>query len=122
TWIKRNRPGWYAGADFGSVNWIETVTAGQQEPCSVSAFLGSAMTFTRPGEERRGTNKGHMGYLASYGDRHIVRNTLVRDPWYEFEWKLKGEKNFADDHLSWSFRVGTKQHSNPFVTDTFYVG
>lgn len=122
TWIRRNEPNWYAGADFGSVNWIESVTAGQQEPCSVSAFLGSALNLVRPGEARRGTNKGQMGYLASYGDRHIHDNVLFRDPWYEFEWKLKGEKDFADDHLSWSFRLGTKQHSHPNITDTVYVG
>jgi hypothetical protein len=122
TWVRRNQPGTYDNADLGSANWIESVTAGQQEPAAISAFIGSALNLVRPGEKRRGTNKGHMGYLASYGDRHIHRNELISDPWYEFEWKLKGEKDFTDDHLSWSFRVGTKQHSHPDIADTIYFG
>ncbi|MGH8629753.1 MAG: hypothetical protein ACREU7_03170, partial [Burkholderiales bacterium] len=123
TWVRRNEPGLYEDANLrGDLNWIESATAGLQEPAAVSVFLGSAMNLVRPGEKRKGTNKGHMGYLASVGDRHIVDNLLIDDNWYELEWKLKGEREFADDHLSWRFRLGTQQHSHPEIADTVYVG
>lgn len=124
TWVRRHRPGFYEDAEIDrlNVNWIESLTSGFQEPAAVSAFLGSAVNFVRPGETRRGTNKGMMGYLLSAGTRHIRENVLVPDDWYEFEWKLKGDRQFADDHLSWSFRLGTKQNSNPEIADTVYLG
>jgi hypothetical protein len=121
-WVRRRHPVFYRDATIGSVNWIEAVTAGFQEPAAVSVFLGSAMNFVRPGQPRKGTNKGHIGYLASFGTQHIAHNVLVQEPWYELEWKLKGERHFAGDHLSWSFRLGTKQHSDRDIADTVYVG
>jgi hypothetical protein len=123
TWLRRNHPGGYADGELsGDVNWIESVTAGFREPGALSIFLGSAMNLVREGEERRGTNKAHVGYLLSGGTRHIRDNVLVDDDWYEFEWKIKGERQFKDDRLSWSFRIGTQQHANPEVADQAYVG
>lgn len=123
TWLRRNEPGFYADGEVsGDFNWIESVTAGFREPAAASVFLGSAMNLVREGEERRGTNKGHVGYLLSAGTRHIRNNVLVADDWYELEWKLKGERLFTDDRLTWSFRVGTQQHANPEVTDQVYLG
>jgi len=123
TWLRRNEPGFYDDGEIsGDFNWVESVTAGFREPGAVSVFLGSAMNLVREGEERRGTNKGHVGYLLSGGTRHIRRNVLVSDDWYEFEWKLKGEREFADDHLTWSFRVGTQQHANADIADQVYLG
>jgi hypothetical protein len=123
TWIRRHEPGLYADAQLrGDINLVESASAGFPEPAALSIFLGSAMNLVRPGERRVGTNKGHVGYLASYGDRHIRRNVLIDDDWYELEWKLKGEREFADEHLSWSFRLGTKQHGDPDIADVVYVG
>lgn len=123
TWLRRKEPGLYDDAQLrGDFNWIESATGGFPEPAAVSLFLGSAMNLVRPGERRRGTNKGHVGYLLSAGDRHIRNNLLVDDDWYELEWKLKGEREFEGDRLSWSFRLGTKRHSNDEIADTVYVG
>jgi hypothetical protein len=123
TWLRRNARGFYGDAQLGAdLNWIESVTAGFSEPAALSVFLGSAMNLVRPGERHRGLNKGHVGYLASFGDRHIRDNVLIDDDWYELEWKLKGEREFADDRLSWSFRLGTQQHSHQEIADTAYVG
>ncbi|HUR39542.1 MAG TPA: hypothetical protein VM240_00055 [Verrucomicrobiae bacterium] len=123
TWLKRNQRDFYEDAQLrGDINVIESVTAGFPEPAALSLFLGSAMNLVRPGEQRRGTNKGHVGYLLSVGDRHIRDNVLVDDNWYELEWKLKGERQFHDDALSWSFRFGTHQHSHPEIADVVYLG
>ncbi len=123
TWLRRKDPGLYDDADIGSdLNWIESLTAGFPEPAALSVFLGSAMNLVKPGQPRKGTNKAHIGYLASGGLQHIKDNVLIDDNWYELEWKLKGERNFKDDRLSWSFRIGTKQHSHPEIADTAYLG
>lgn len=123
TWLRRHEPGFYEDGEISpDLNWIESVTAGFREPGAVSVFLGSAMNLVREGEQRRGTNKAHVGYLLSAGTRHIRDNVLVSDDWYEFEWKLKGEREFAEDRLAWSFRVGMQQHANADVTDQVYVG
>jgi hypothetical protein len=123
TWLKRKEPGLYDDVQLrGDINLIESATAGFPEPAALSLFLGSAMNLVRPGEKRRGTNKGHVGYLLSVGDRHIRDNVLVDDDWYELEWKLKGEREFEGDRLSWSFRAGTKRHSHDDIADTVYVG
>lgn len=123
TWIRRKNPGFYDDADIGNnLNWIESLTAGFPEPAALSVFLGSAMNLVRPGQARKGTNKGHVGYLASGGLRHIKDNVLISDNWYELEWKLKGERHFKEDRLSWSFRLGAKQHSHPEIADTVYLG
>ena len=123
TWLKRKRPGLYEDARVrGDLNLVESVTAGCPEPAALSLFLGSAMNLVRPGQPRRGSNKAHVGYLLSIGDRHIHENVLIDDDWYELEWKLKGEREFEDDRLSWSFRLGTKRHTNEEIADTVYVG
>jgi hypothetical protein len=80
------------------------------------------MTFTRPDDVRRKGNRGYMGYLVSYGSKHIRDNVIIEDDWWEFEWKLKGEREFRDEQLSWSFRAGVKNHGNPDIRDVVYMG
>ena len=101
---------------------VQAVTAGFQEPWAVSAFFGSQMKFTRPGETERGTNRGYMGYLVSAGTKHIKSNVLIADDWLELEWKLKGERMFNQERLSWSFRAGGRYNSNRDIADTFHLG
>lgn len=103
-------------------NLIESLTAGFPEPGAVSLFFGSAMNFVKPGEKRKGTNKGYIGYLISGGTQHIKDNVLYEDDWYELEWKLKGSRDFKSEQLSWSFRVGGKFHSRDEIADTVYFG
>lgn len=123
TWLRRKESGLYRDADIGNdFNLIESLTAGFPEPAALSLFLGSAINLVKPGQPRKGTNKGHIGYLVSGGLRHIKDNVLIGDNWYEVEWKLRGERLFKNDRLSWSFRLGTKQHSHPEIADTAYLG
>lgn len=123
TFLKKNYRGFYDSAGFGdNANLIGSITAGFQEPYSFSVFFGDIATFIKPGEARNGTNKGYMGYLFTFADQHIKNNQLVLDKSLEIEWKLKGEKNFRDEKLSWSFRLGSKLHENGDIADVAYIG
>lgn len=123
TWFKKHHPSGYHYFDLSEIsgnelNVIDGLTAGFQEPWAISAFMGSSMRF---GVNADNDNRGYMGYLVSYGAKHIRNNVLIDDNWWELEWKLKGERQRADDELSWSFRLGAKIHGNPDIRDVAYV-
>lgn len=103
-------------------NVISWITAGFEEPWAASIFFGEVVNFQKQGEDKLSSNKGYMGYLVSYSNQHIKSNSLIRDNSFEVEWKLKGERSFRDDKLSWSFRLGSKIHDHPNIANTFYVG
>lgn len=124
TYLKAEHPSIYDAFQIGNtdLNLMEALTAGFQEPWAVSAFIGSEMNFTREGEKRKGTNKGYMGYLVSYGGKHIKDNVLIDDDWWEFEWKMKGERAFKDENLVWSFYAGAKNHGHQDIADIVRFG
>jgi hypothetical protein len=124
TYLKKHAPGFYKQGEIGNtgVNFLESVTAGFQEPWAVSAFFGNVAKLERPGESRTGSNLGYTGYLVSAGTKHIKDNVLISDQWYELEWKVKGKLNYPDQKLDWSFRVGGKFNANPYITDVVYFG
>lgn len=127
TWLKSNHPDVYDDFDIGEVgdnrlNMLDGITAGFQEPWAVSAFVGSAMAFTRRGEAADTRNRAYMGYLLSAGKKHIRNNRLIDDDWWEVEWKLKGERQDNGETLSWSFRTGVKNHGNAYIADVAFVG
>jgi hypothetical protein len=117
-WLRKDHPSFYDNAP----SVIQAVTAGFQEPWAVSAFFGSQMKFTRPEETERSTNRGYLGYLVSAGTKHIKSNVLIADNWLEAEWKLKGERVFNQERLSWSLRAGGRYNSNRDVADTLHLG
>lgn len=126
TWLKSNHPNTYNDFNVGTVNGnqlnvLDGVTAGFQEPWAISAFTGSTMRFTREDNGSAG-NRGYMGYLVSFGTKHIYNNVLIDDNWWEMEWKLKGERDQGDEKLGWSFRIGVKNNGNSDIRDVFYVG
>jgi hypothetical protein len=125
-WMRREHPDGYDDATVGGgrteVNIVQSVTAGFQEPWAMSVFTGSQMKFSRPGETERATNRGYMGYLVSVGKKHIKDNIQIDDDWAEVEWKMKGERIFRDERLTWSFRVGGKFNRNGDIADTVYLG
>ncbi len=121
--LKEYAKDFYGIADIGrNQNVIQWLTAGFEEPYAFSVFFGDMVKFNKPGEERLSSNKGYMGYLFSYSNQHIQNNVLVPDHSLEAEWKMKGERSFKDEKLSWSFRLGAKMHENPHIANTFYVG
>lgn len=121
---KQYTPDFYRVFNVGSgnLNLLEAVTAGFQEPYALSVFFGDMISFVKPGEEKVCSNKGYMGYLFSYSNQHIKRNVLIPDHSLEAEWKLKGDRVFKDDKLSWSFRVGAKVHENEDIANSVYLG
>lgn len=122
-YLLENHPTTYANADVASeINLIESITAGFREPYAISLFTGTVADFARAGESRKGENRAYIGYLFSYGNRHIKDNVLIGDHWFEAEWKLKGDRDFGVETLSWSFRLGTRIHENREITDTIYLG
>jgi hypothetical protein len=120
-WLRRHHPGFYDSTTLaGDLNIVQAVTAGFQEPWAVSAFFGSQMKFTRPEETERGANRAHVGYLVSGGTKHIKSNVLIDDDWFELEAKMKGERIFNEDRLSWSFRAGGRFNRNHDIANTVY--
>ena len=122
-WLKKRAPELYSKADVGDdLNLFQAVTEGFEEPWAVSLFLGNVMNFKRSGSpEFEGGNKGFMGYLFSVGNLHIKDNVLIEDNWREIEWKIKGDRDYPKQKLSWSFRIGAKFHDHPDITDVYYV-
>ena len=120
-YVKRNEPDFYDNAQVsGSFNWIKALTAGFEEPYAVSLFAGNVVGFDIP-ESKEIKGNGYSGYLFSAGNYHIKDNTLIRDHWKEFEWKMKGDRKSPVKKLSWSFRIGAKLHGNPDITDILYL-
>jgi hypothetical protein len=121
TYIREHNQDFYGHAQVsGSFNWVKAVTAGFEEPYALSCLAGNVATFDIPGnKDARGL--GYSGYLFSAGNYHIKDNVLIHDEWQEYEWKMKGDMKTPDKKLSWSFRVGAKNHGNPYITDVFYV-
>lgn len=122
TYIRNNNPEGYDNATIGGVNWIQAVTAGFEEPWAASLFLGNVVKFTDDQGDFLSGNRGHVGYLFSTGAQHIKDNVLIDDHWYEFEWKVKGDRDIDGRNLSWSFRVGTKLHDNSDIADVYHIG
>lgn len=123
TYLKNHTPGFYRQWEVGKGgnNLLESATAGFQEPWAVSAFFGNIANLVRPGEKRSGNNIGYTGYLISAGSKHIKENLLIDDDWFELEWKIKGKRNYPNDKLIWSFRIGGKFHANPDIRDVVYA-
>lgn len=123
TFIKSHSPDLYRQGEIGhsGINLFESATAGFQEPWAVSAFFGNVAKLKRPKETREGQNYGYTGYLFSAGNKHIKNNRLVSDDWFEFEWKIKGNIDYPDEKLSWSFRVGGRWNHNKDVNDVTYI-
>jgi hypothetical protein len=121
TYIKDRHAHFYDDAQIsGSFNWVQAITAGFEEPYAVSLFLGNVVDFSVP-ERKDSKGTGYGGLLYSRGTYHIKNNTLIRDDWWEMEWKVKGDRKTEDQKLGWSFRVGAKLHGNPDITDIYYL-
>jgi hypothetical protein len=121
TYVRSHWKRFYQDAQLSdNFNWIKTLTAGFEEPYAFSVLVGNVANFEVPGlQDTKGL--GYSGYLISYGNFHIKDNRLISDDWWEFEWKMKGDRKSPVKKLNWSFRIGAKEHSNPNITDILYV-
>jgi len=123
SYIKSHSPDLYRQGEIAhsGINLFESATADFQEPWAVSAFFGNVAKLKRPKDTRQGNNYGYTGYLFSAGNKHIKNNTLIKDDWYEFEWKIKGKLDYEDEKLAWSFRAGGRFNTNKDVNNVTYV-
>ncbi len=112
----------YKRAKLQDTNLIKSMTAGFEEPYSVSFFVGRMMVFQKKKADRIGKNRAYIGYLLSLGNQSIKDNFSHNDRWVNFEFKLKGTREKYNKDLDWSFRLGTKLHNNSDFVDTIYIG
>lgn len=121
--IRNNARGFYERARVTpSLNLVQAVTAGFEEPYAASLFLGKVVDFSTEKKVVGHKRRGYVGYLASAGNYHILENRAIADNWLEMEWKVKGDQSTERRKMSWSFRGGGKLHSNDDVSDTYYLG
>ena len=120
TLLNENDPKFYHSAALGQFNAFDALTTGFPEPWAMSYFLGNVVDLVdsnRAGDIR---GKGYGGALLSVGNYNILANTFVKDYWAEGELKLKGSTETPAQKMSWSFRIGTKLHSNNDIYDVMY--
>lgn len=121
-WIKHQERDFYDDSELISgLNLVNAVTAGFDEPYAISVFAGNVVQFKKKDEPGKAGNNGYMGFLFSAGDYHIKDNDFIYDQWCEIEWKLKGDRIFSNQKLTWSFRLGGKIHDHSDITDSIYV-
>ncbi len=121
--LRQRAPNFYDSMQFsGDFNLVKSVTAGFDEPYALSLFLGNVVKYRAGDIADVGNNKGYMGYLFNFGNKHIKDNRLIDDQWLEFEWKVKGDREVADQTLGWSFRMGGRWHRHPEITDVYHIG
>ncbi len=102
------------------LNVVQALTAGFEEPWALSLFAGGLVDFATA-DSAGIAGRGYSGYLVSAGNRHIQDNVLIDDRWWEFEWKVKGDRRAPGGKLAWSFRLGAKVHGNDEITDVVYM-
>jgi len=122
TYFRKNHESDYTNATINDFNMLKALTAGFEEPYSITVFLGRTMVFSQKDAQRVGKNRAYMGYMLTVGDKSIKDNREHNDKWANFEFKLKGTREKKNRDLDWSFRAGGRIHSNSDFVDTVYVG
>lgn len=125
-YLKRRQQALYASGEVTtSLNLLQTLTTGFEEPAAISLFAGHVVRFGSDDEDEGHLrkydpekNQGYVGFLFSTGSKHIKENVLYNDKWYEIHWKIKGDRQNEEQRLSWSFWFGAKLHSHPGISDT----
>lgn len=121
-WYRKNFPTKYTQATINDFNIIKAITAGWEEPYSLSFFIGNMLVFKRRNADHIGKNRAYMGLLCTLGNRTIKDNLQYNDNWVNIEYKLKGTRELIGKDLDWSFRAGYRYHKSNDFTNTLYLG
>ncbi|WP_373034769.1 hypothetical protein [Sulfurimonas sp.] len=121
-YFRQNHGNMYEKSNVENFNLVKAVTAGFEEPYSVSVFIGRMMIFKNKNDNHIGSHRAYIGYLVSIGDYSIKDNLAHYDKWYNLEFKLKGTRDRDDRDLDWSFRVGTRIHQNTDFVNSIFIG
>ncbi len=105
-----------------TTNLVKSITAGFEEPYSLSFFIGRMLVFKKRAKNRVGKNRAYLGFLISVSDKSIKDNIAYDNYSFNVEYKLKGTRDKQTSDLDWSFRIGYKQNSNYNFVDTLYLG
>ncbi|MCB9495869.1 MAG: hypothetical protein H6686_03175 [Fibrobacteria bacterium] len=119
--LRKFDPGTWEAARVGEVNLVESVTRGFPEPWALSLFLGNVVNLVSQSDTTRVNGVGYSGLLVSWGAWHLVENRMVRDDWFESEIKLKGDDIQSRRKLTWSYRLGWREHLHPGIHDALYL-
>ncbi len=121
-WYRKHYPQKYQKSTIEEFNIVKALTAGWEEPYSLSFFFGTMMVFKRKNASHIGKNRAFIGTLFSIGNKSIKDNMDYPDRWGNVEFKLKGTRELENKDLDWSFRIGYRFHSNKDFANTFYLG
>lgn len=112
----------YQKTNISNFNLVRSLTAGFDEPYAFSFFFGRMLVFNRSKKGHLGVNRAFIGTLLSVSGHSIKENRAYEDKSLIIEFKLKGTRKYTAHSLDWSFRVGSKLHSNHNFTNTLYMG
>ncbi len=121
-YFRQNNEDLYLKSQLNDFNIIKAITAGFEEPYSLSFFMGRMMVFNNTKNTHIGANRAYIGYLVTLGDYSIKNNQAHYDKWFNFEFKLKGTRKSEQRDLDWSFRIGSRLHENRNFVNTLFAG
>ena len=67
-YFRQNHENMYDKAKIQDFNLVKSVTAGFEEPYSLSFFVGRMMVFKNKKDDHIGKNRAYIGYLVTIGD------------------------------------------------------
>jgi hypothetical protein len=103
-------------------NVLEVLSAGYQEPYSMSLFLGDLMPFWEKTKEgRKQAGSAVSGFVATFSNRSIVRNILVENNWIDLQWKIKVVKATRQTSISSVFSGGMIFYGSPLFSNALVL-
>lgn len=121
-WYRKHYPERYTKASIDNFNIIKALTAGWEEPYSISFFVGRMLVFKQKHAHHIGKNRAYMGLLVTLGNKTIKDNKAYEDNWINVEYKLKGTRELERKDLDWSFRIGYRYHNSDDFANNLYIG
>lgn len=121
-YYRDNNENLYTESKLKKFHLVKSLTAGFDEPYSISMFLGHMIVFTKKNSTRAGNNRAYTGVLLTVGDKTIKDNKAHLDTWVNIEFKLKGTRDKKNADLDWSFRFGSRMHTEKDFADSIYIG
>jgi len=119
-WLKTEKAGVFRRFNLTpELNLLSSIAGSQQEPWSVSLFLGQLANFIAmtDEEELQIAATGAAGFVATTGWQQIFDNYLVPSRWWRLEWKLKGAGNDGRNQHVWDIKIGYRWYNLRQVND-----
>jgi len=111
----------YHKFDIGeNFNLLNNFSLGQQEPWSVSLFLGQLATFwdLDENDDLIVAATGVSGLVLTGGLYQLFDNSFVKSNWYRVEWKVKGGGSSGANKHSWDLKTGYRNYGLSDISNT----